>query len=47
MTRGGRRPNAGRKPTLPAEARQRNLKMTDTEYEQVKDLLRKLREGKP
>lgn len=40
---GGRRKGAGAKRQLPPDARVRSVKMTDTEYEKVKEFLKSLR----
>lgn len=40
---GGRRKGAGAKRKLPPGARVRSVKMTDAEYEKVKEFLKKLR----
>ena len=42
--RGGYREGSGRKKTLPVGARVRSFKITDTEYQQVKDFIKNLRE---
>ena len=41
---GGKRKGSGAKRTLPLGARTRSVRMTDGEYEKVKDFLKKLRE---
>ena len=43
LNRGGYRPNAGAKKTLPAGAKRRALAITDTEYAEVKKLIKQLR----
>lgn len=46
MPRGGKRDNAGRKPISKEESRampSRSIRLTDDEYEQVKELVKQLR----
>ena len=40
---GGRRKGSGAKRRLPPDARVRSVKMTDTEYEKVKEFLKSIR----
>lgn len=41
--RGGYRAGAGRKPTLPADAKPRAIRLTDEEYAKVKEFVANLR----
>lgn len=41
--RGGKREGAGRKPTLPADAKPRPIRLTDEEYAKVKEFVAELR----
>lgn len=43
VNHGGNRPNSGRKKTLPADAKNRSIVLTDKEYEQVKEYVNALR----
>jgi hypothetical protein len=45
-THGGARPGAGRRPKLPEGARPRAIRLTDAEYRQVCDFLKKIRTAK-
>jgi hypothetical protein len=44
MTRGGKRPNSGRK-KIPG-LKMRSMRLTDAEHAQVRELIRKMREAK-
>lgn len=43
---GGKRDGAGRKATLPSDARPRPIRLTDEEYEAVKTFIKEHREQK-
>lgn len=45
-SRGGKREGAGRKKTLPADAKPRPIRLTDEEYEAVKIFIAELRKNK-